>query len=106
MCGEVAQMLETTPVAAMDQKFVQQTFDVAMAALASKAPGIFADSNSDKCSTWKVATWSRKIREHSLGQQQLRGRQSIDTGVTPLKTNEDEMKGHSQNVHAMMNEEI
>jgi len=86
MQGDVAQMLETTPVAAMDEKFVQNSYSTAMNDLFAKAPGIFAESGSDKYCTWKVATWSRKIREQQLGQQQVRRRQEQSSSFTPLST--------------------
>lgn len=85
MSGDVAQQLENTPASMMDEKFIAQTYNVAMTALSTKAPAMFADSNSDKCSTWKVATWSRKIRENSLGQQQVR-QSSMGGAVGQLKT--------------------
>jgi hypothetical protein len=89
MTAELAQMLETTPIAAMDEKFVQDSFDVAMKALVQKAPAIFGELNAEKCSTWKVATWSRKIREQQMGQQQVRRREeSSDTA--PMDTEDED----------------
>jgi len=61
MSGDVAQQLENTPASMMDEKFIAQTYNVAMTALSARAPAMFTDSNSDL--RWKVATWSRKIRE-------------------------------------------
>ena len=75
MQGDVAHMLETTPGGCVDERFVQDTYNAAMSALVAKAPGIFAESNAEKCGTWKVATWSRKIREQQLGQQQVKRRE-------------------------------
>lgn len=86
MTGDVSQMLETTPITAMDEKFVQETYNMAMAALHEKAPGIFSE-NADKSNTWKVATWSRKVRENNLGPQQVKNRQYLE--ATPLKTEEE-----------------
>ena len=86
MTGDVSQILETTPITAMDEKFVQETYNVAMKALYNKAPGIFSE-NSDKSNTWKVATWSRKVRENNLGPQQVKNRQYLE--ATPLKTEEE-----------------
>mmetsp|Transcript_39347 Transcript_39347/g.82753 ORF Transcript_39347/g.82753 Transcript_39347/m.82753 type:complete len:483 (+) Transcript_39347:436-1884(+) len=78
MQGDVTQMLENTPAAAMDEKFVQDSYNTAMKALFAKAPGMFADSGSEKYCTWKVTTWSRKIREQQLGQQQVKRRQELE----------------------------
>mmetsp|Transcript_3052 Transcript_3052/g.6699 ORF Transcript_3052/g.6699 Transcript_3052/m.6699 type:complete len:458 (+) Transcript_3052:253-1626(+) len=91
MQGDVAQMLETTPIAAMDEKFVNESYNMAMSSLVAKAPGIFAESNADKCGTWKVATWSRKIREQQLGQQQVRRRQD-SSGATTLRMEEVQLQ--------------
>ncbi|KAL7526952.1 hypothetical protein ACHAXR_001724 [Thalassiosira sp. AJA248-18] len=95
MQGDVAKMLESTPVAAMDDKFVQDSYNMAMSALVQKAPGIFAESSSEKCSQWKVATWSRKIRENHLGQQQVRRRQE-QLSSAALKTGEQQQKQEQQ----------
>lgn len=86
MQGDVAQLLETTPVFAMDDNFIHNSYSMAMDALLAKAPGIFAESGPDKHGAWKVATWSRKIREHQLGQQQVRRRQRQEqsSGITAV----------------------
>ncbi|KAL3827031.1 hypothetical protein ACHAXA_007538 [Cyclostephanos tholiformis] len=89
MIADVAQMLETTPIAAIDAKFVQDSYDVAMKALVQKAPAIFSDYNAEKFSKWKVATWSRKIREQQLGQQQVR-RSVESSGATPMDTEDED----------------
>ncbi|KAL3771925.1 hypothetical protein ACHAW5_008038 [Stephanodiscus triporus] len=97
MTADVAQMLETTPIAAMDEKFVQDSFDVAMKALLQKAPAIFEDLNADKCATWKVATWSRKIREQQLGQLQVRRREeSSDTAPMDTEDEDGDVEGLGQ----------
>ena len=84
MQGDVAHMLEATPLAAVDEKFVSETYNVAMSALVQKAPAMFSDSTTEKCATWKVATWSRKIREQQLGQQQVRRRQEgVEVAMMP-----------------------
>ena len=74
MQGDVVQMLESTPLAAMNDLFIADSYNTAMIVLTKKAPGIFAESSAEKCGTWKVATWSRKIREQQLGQHQVRRR--------------------------------
>ena len=95
MTADVAQLLETTPIASMDEKFVQESYNVAFNALAQKAPAIFGDYNADKCSTWKVATWSRKIREQQLGQQQVRRREE-SSGMTPMDTEDEDGDGEEE----------
>lgn len=79
MQGDVSHMLDTTPIVAIDEKFIQDSYNAAMNALVAKAPGIFSDTTaSEKCGSWKVATWSRKIREQQLGQQQVRRRMELE----------------------------
>jgi hypothetical protein len=95
MTADVAQLLEATPIASMDDKFVQESYNVALNALAQKAPAIFGDYNADKCSTWKVATWSRKIREQQLGQQQVRRREE-SSGTTPMDTEDEDGDGEEE----------
>jgi len=74
MQGDVAEMLDATPVSAMDERFVRDSYDLAMEALLAKAPDILDEAGSDRYGSWKVSTWSRKIREQQLGQQQVRRR--------------------------------
>jgi hypothetical protein len=89
MMADVAQMLETTPIAAIDAKFVQDSYDVAIKALVQKAPAIFGDNSAEKFSKWKVATWSRKIREQQLGQKQMRRSVEI-VGMTQMDTEDED----------------
>lgn len=70
MQAEIEQDLETMHVASMDVPFIKMTYDHAMSALQSKAPNIMSGKNEQKHQTWKVATWSRKIREQQLGPTQ------------------------------------
>jgi hypothetical protein len=73
MTADVGQLLDSTPIMEMDDTFIIDSYNTALKALLQKAPAIFDSSDGDtgKYSTWKVATWSRKIREHQLGQQQV-----------------------------------
>lgn len=92
LTSDVTQLLESTSISEMDEIFIQYSYSIAMKALKEKAPAIFTgtDGSTDKYSKWKVATWSRKIREHQLGQQQLlrRGGESI-VGVTQSDMEDD-----------------
>ena len=54
----------------IDDAFIKMTYDQAMSALHSKAPNMTSGKNEQKHLTWKVATWSRKIREEQLGPTQ------------------------------------
>lgn len=54
----------------MDEAFIGSVFDAAMETLVFKNPNMFA-GNNERSKTWKVATWSRKIREQ-------KGKRSMD----------------------------
>lgn len=73
MTADLGQLLDGTPIAEMDDTFIIDSYNDALKALHQKAPAIFdsSDGGTVKYSTWKVSTWSRKIREHHLGQQQV-----------------------------------
>ncbi len=66
----IEQDLDSVPVASIDDAFIKMTYDQAMSALHSKAPNMTSGKNEQKHLTWKVATWSRKIREEQLGPTQ------------------------------------
>lgn len=70
MQAEIEQDLDSMPVASIDDSFIKMTYDQALAALQSKAPNMMSGKNEQKHLTWKVATWSRKIREEQLGPTQ------------------------------------
>jgi len=70
MQAEIDQDLDSVPVASIDDAFIKMTYDQAMSALHSKAPNMTSGKNEQKHLTWKVATWSRKIREEQLGPTQ------------------------------------
>jgi len=100
MQGDVADMLQSTPVSEVDEKFVLETYEIAMKKLLAKAPGICAESGWDRYGSWKVATWSRKIREQCLGQQQVRRRRERDESggggsFVVLKTEEERARQRS-----------
>mmetsp|Transcript_32307 Transcript_32307/g.61831 ORF Transcript_32307/g.61831 Transcript_32307/m.61831 type:complete len:598 (-) Transcript_32307:176-1969(-) len=109
MQGDVADMLQSTPVSEVDEKFVLETYEIAMKKLFAKAPGICAESGWDRYGTWKVATWSRKIREQCLGQQQVRRRQekngSCSGSFVVLKTQEEGVQQGRQQSPSQMEEE-
>jgi hypothetical protein len=79
MTADVKQLLDSTPITEINDAFIVDSYNTALKALHQKAPGIFdsSDGGTGKYSTWKVATWSRKIREHQLGQQQVVSRRAI-----------------------------
>lgn len=104
MMADVAEMLETTPVAAIDAKFVQDSYDVALKALVLKAPAIFGDISAEKIGKWKVATWSRKIREQQLGQKQMRRGMGV-SGTTQMDT-EDEDGDEEEELNGEEEEEV
>lgn len=89
MTADVGQLLDSTPIVEMDDTFIIDSYNAALKALHQKAPAIYdsSDGGTVKYSTWKVATWSRKIREHQLGQQQV----SCRTIAMDMKDGEGEM---------------
>ena len=68
----------------MDDSFINSTFSAAMDALVAKIPSMI-DGKNERSKTWKVATWSRKIREHTGNQRQKR---AIE-GATQVLQDED-----------------
>lgn len=68
--AEIEQDLDSVPVAGIDDAFIKMTYDQAMSVMQSKAPNMISGKNEQKHLTWKVATWSRKIREEQLGPTQ------------------------------------
>eukprot|EP00804_Cyclotella_cryptica_P005650 CCRYP_000027-RB/>CCRYP_000027-RB protein AED:0.02 eAED:0.02 QI:1046/1/1/1/0/0/3/159/443 len=78
MVTDVAHMLEGVPPAEMDDSFINATFNAAMEALIHKAPALFEGKN-ERNKSWKVATWSRKIREQQLGSKGAQRRSLGDT---------------------------
>ncbi|KAL7448924.1 hypothetical protein ACHAWC_001038, partial [Mediolabrus comicus] len=72
MQAELEQDLDDMPLPSIDEQFIKMTYDTAMAALQSKAPNLMSGKNEQKHQSWKVATWSRKIREEQLGPTQHR----------------------------------
>ena len=63
MTAGVEDMLSKVSPSEMDEKFINLSFIAAKQALMAKAPDVLK-GKLDKSKTWKVATWSRKIREH------------------------------------------
>ncbi|KAL7483891.1 hypothetical protein ACHAW6_009531 [Cyclotella cf. meneghiniana] len=86
MVTDVEHMLEGVPPAEMDDTFINATFNAAMEALVRKAPALFEGKN-EKNKSWKVATWSRKIREQQLGSKGAQRRLLGDT--VQVKEDED-----------------
>jgi hypothetical protein len=74
---DVEHMLEGVPPAEMDESFITATYTAAIEALIRKAPALF-DGKAERSKSWKVATWSRKIREQMGGKNQ---RRSLDLNV-------------------------
>ena len=72
MQAELEQDLDDMPLPSIDEQFIKMTYDTAMAALQTKAPNLMSGKNEQKHQSWKVATWSRKIREEQLGPTQHR----------------------------------
>jgi hypothetical protein len=70
MQAEIDQNLDSMPVASIDDSFIKMTYDQALSALQNKAPNMMSGKNEQKHQSWKVATWSRKIREEQLGPTQ------------------------------------
>ncbi|KAL7496762.1 hypothetical protein ACHAWT_004909 [Skeletonema menzelii] len=70
MQTEIDQDLDSVPMASVDEAFIKMTYEQAMSALHRKAPSMTTGKNEQKHVTWKVATWSRKIREEQLGPTQ------------------------------------
>ena len=70
MQTEIEQDLDSVPMASVDEAFIKMTYEQAISALHRKAPTMTTGKNEQKHLTWKVATWSRKIREEQLGPTQ------------------------------------
>lgn len=70
MQAEIDQDLDSVPIASIDDEFIKMTYQQALSALHRKAPNMVTGKNESKYHTWKVATWSRKIREEQLGSTQ------------------------------------
>ena len=70
MQTEIEQDLHAVATSNIDDSFIKMTYDEAMSALQRKAPNMTRGKNEQKHLTWKVATWSRKIREEQLGPTQ------------------------------------
>ncbi|KAL3798098.1 hypothetical protein ACHAWO_010842 [Cyclotella atomus] len=68
MATSVDNMIAGVPPADMDDSFINATFNAAMEALIIKVPAMFQGKN-ERSKTWKVATWSRKIREQTGSQR-------------------------------------
>lgn len=84
MVSSIDHMLTGVSPSEMDDSFINSTFSAAMDALISRIPAMI-DGKHEKSKTWKVATWSRKIREHTGSQRQKR---AIEGAVQALD-NED-----------------
>lgn len=84
MDEDTKELLDSTPVTSIDESFIQKTYSAALNDLYKKAPGIFAEVDSGKYNSWKVATWSRKIREQNLGVHQRRRAKEDDDGFPEL----------------------
>lgn len=68
MATNVDNMIEGVSPADMDDLFINTTFNTAMESLIMKVPAMFQGKN-ERSKTWKVATWSRKIREQTGSQR-------------------------------------
>ena len=75
MEAEVEEILADVSTKDIDDAFVNATFSTAMGAMVVKVPGLF-DGKNERSKTWKVATWSRKIRE-----QMGNSRRSLEDNV-------------------------
>jgi len=60
MCSCVEELIDQTPVGERDVEFLTNTYNTAIGALKIRVPALF---ENEKWQTWRVATWSRKIRE-------------------------------------------
>ena len=60
MCADIKESLDRTPVLEQDSQFVVDAYNVALSSIKAKSPTLF---ENEKWQTWRVATWSRKIRE-------------------------------------------
>lgn len=82
MTAGVENMLSGVSPSKMDEKFINSSFAAAKQALMDNAPEIL-EGKIDKFKTWKVATWSRKIREHTANKRRtLKGNDRVKEGET------------------------
>ena len=65
------QLIGNTPVENMNAEFIESTYAAARAFLEDKYPRLFEGSNIERNRQWKVATWSRKLREEVSRRRQM-----------------------------------
>jgi hypothetical protein len=92
MTAAVEQMLAGVPPSEMDETFINATFTAAMDVLIDKLPTM-VDGKNERSKTWKVATWSRKIREVKPKKQETHGPEE-SSAYLMKEGDEADIEGH------------
>ena len=80
------QSIGNTRVEDMNAAFVESTYNVARACLESKYPWLFEGNNSERNRSWKVATWSKKVREENRQRRRILGPHNNTHGTTAARS--------------------
>ena len=80
------QSIGNTRVEDMNAAFVESTYNVARACLESKYPRLFEGNDSERNRSWKVATWSKKVREENRQRRRILGPHNNTHGTTAARS--------------------